>query len=131
MVAASMVFRFQSTPPRREVTPDETFTLSVGEISIHTSPKGGDEQVVATVLPIVEQISIHTSPKGGDVISTPSGTCWRISIHTSPKGGDWANRDEMHAVQISIHTSPKGGDRRQSSGWTTATNFNPHLPEGR
>ena len=33
---------FQSTPPRREVTDEEVALAGDFEISIHTSPKGGD-----------------------------------------------------------------------------------------
>ncbi len=123
--------RFQSTPPRREVTHDESLAGAAELISIHTSPKGGDHTYL--LAPVLLVISIHTSPKGGDVPpvvtiplkmvfqSTPPrrevtagrgrvGQVCVISIHTSPKGGDLRAMPTPSRCLISIHTSPKGGD---------------------
>ena len=43
----SGVVKFQSTPPRREMTPADAETQHAHEISIHTSPKGDDCVVLA------------------------------------------------------------------------------------
>ena len=56
---------FQSTPPRREVTPVYLPLLASAVISIHTSPKGGDPFGGGRAH--LDMISIHTSPKGGDI----------------------------------------------------------------
>ena len=57
--------KFQSTPPRREVTRDTMDAATTVVISIHTSPKGGDEFHANNGRSY--DISIHTSPKGGDI----------------------------------------------------------------
>ena len=46
-----------------------------GDISIHTSPKGGDRIRGGEF--VTSNISIHTSPKGGDM------TFWSIQFHPS------------------------------------------------
>ena len=144
--------KFQSTPPRREVTVQQEALRAYRRISIHTSPKGGDEFELprATIV----EISIHTSPKGGDDRAVRTRRPPEISIHTSPKGGDLVitdggmfaykfqstppRREVTHSRQhasiggdISIHTSPKGGDACKPSAVPRRTYFNPHLPEGR
>ena len=98
---------FQSTPPRREVTPSKLKPNIVNSISIHTSPKGGDEPTRYA----------HEQ--------------YRISIHTSPKGGDQQGGRASRVHEISIHTSPKGGDAVPRSTPPPPQDFNPHLPEGR
>ena len=40
------VVEFQSTPPRREVTGLRLSKFQMPQISIHTSPKGGDARAV-------------------------------------------------------------------------------------
>ena len=57
---------FQSTHPRREVTQCRQQACDTINISIHTSPKGGDCAIYAKFRRV--SISIHTSPKGGDDI---------------------------------------------------------------
>ena len=57
--------QFQSTPPRREVTPVYLPLLASAVSSIHTSPKGGD--LFQVPVSLRQLISIHTSPKGGDI----------------------------------------------------------------
>ncbi|RYN12398.1 hypothetical protein PG2022B_1698 [Bifidobacterium animalis subsp. animalis] len=58
------MYRFQSTPPRREVTEHYASLTNARQISIHTSPKGGDHKGFRSAFAC--PISIHTSPKGGD-----------------------------------------------------------------
>ena len=62
------ILKFRPTPPRREVTRELRDLYPEAVISIHTSPKGGDQsgQGPQEVEP---KISIHTSPKGGDTSS--------------------------------------------------------------
>ena len=99
---------FQSTPPRREVT--------------DVDDDGVDDSI----------ISIHTSPKGGDNIHGVHGLIGGISIHTSPKGGDARLLATLQKTSpISIHTSPKGGDLANNTALFLSHDFNPHLPEGR
>ncbi|RYN12208.1 hypothetical protein PG2006B_1499 [Bifidobacterium animalis subsp. animalis] len=82
-------------------------------------------------VPWAKKISIHTSPKGGDNIYYHGEPVVIISIHTSPKGGDNIYYHGEPVVIISIHTSPKGGDGIAAHGSPPHTHFNPHLPEGR
>ncbi len=49
------------------------------QISIHTSPKGGDTRAPSTCGH--QAISIHTSPKGGDSARPPGNT---LAIHFNP-----------------------------------------------
>ena len=42
-----------------------------------------------------------------------------------------ADADDAFAGGISIHTSPKGGDWLGAAQRGVASDFNPHLPEGR
>ena len=78
---------FQSTPPRREVTDADDDGVDDSIISIHTSPKGGDN----LALPAAVEVSIFQStPPRREVtdVTAPELYSELISIHTSPKGGD-------------------------------------------
>ena len=141
---------FQSTLPLREVTGICLSPFHHSLISIHTSPKGSDQNLFhktchctkfQSTLPLREvtiwvplgiggdRISIHTSPKGSDDTLRGYIDSEDISIHTSPKGSDQKpcqhHPDPDH---ISIHTSPKGSDVSGSLYIYFALYFNPHFP---
>ena len=125
--------QFQSTPPRREVTSVLQAGERLANISIHTSPKGGDFCSSSSGLPVPRfqstpprrevtrladprlpraPISIHTSPKGGDWSGTSSSSI-RSQFQSTPPRREVTRRDARlrRHPKISIHTSPKGGDR--------------------
>ena len=128
----------------------ETASSDAIVISIHTSPKGGDDSPAAAVgarlfqsTPPRREVMIPPKPKicSSEFQSTPPrrevsvrliGRVLGpdISIHTSPKGGDYLPVPARQTAMISIHTSPKGGEPLPyPCPWNTY--FNPHLPEGR
>ena len=131
VLTSELPSRFQSTPPRREMTAPVWFDADIEFISIHTSPKGDDERDPQHGNRA--GISIHTSPKGDDVsppseeISaaefqstpprremTPDGSRYAVcsSFQSTPPRREMT-RHRQSAIQhplISIHTSPKGDD---------------------
>ena len=63
-------FRFQSTPPRREVT--EAFRSWLKSNLFQSTPPRREVTAEAAKLSGHVQISIHTSPKGGDGCARPA-----------------------------------------------------------
>ena len=87
MTSPPHLFRFQSTPPSREVTPImEAVQLQV-LISIHTSLAGGDGAITRYA---GDSIIFQSTPPSREVTrqATSSFRDQLISIHTSLAGGD-------------------------------------------
>ena len=92
------------------MTLDVNYVINKANISIHTSPKGGDHEFI--YLRRTDVISIHTSPKGGDLSRSFCGSTRAEFQSTPPRREVTVGREIVRdLLRISIHTSPKGGDK--------------------
>ena len=99
---------FQSTPPRREVTVRPLFRPDRTQISIHTSPKGGDN----FALPAAVEVSIFQStPPRREVTYRVVSSLSKLLFQSTPP------RREVTYCPVSLRVY--------------GLDFNPHLPEGR
>ena len=128
-----LMFLFQSTHPKRDVTNGFNTYGEAFIISIHTSQTGCD--TLEKSLDDLSELSIHTSQTGCDVRPVIAGTVYLlfqsthpkrdvtvvvavmgilciISIHTSQAGCDEGGKGKRMNGVISIHTAQAGCDSK-------------------
>ena len=121
---------FQSTPPARGATNNNTIAMTKLYISIHAPREGGDD-VQAIIFDEFIPISIHAPREGGDCYNMCHGRYPMISIHAPREGGDRKVSSPIIG-HIRFQSTPpaRGATWQFCSVPQFRKNFNPRPPRG-